>query len=96
MFLLHTSNPLQTQALDKHLRSERGIDKPFGGLVVFFIGNALQMPQLQQRILGLDNVGRLNVLPSYPDLPWLAKVFNDPRCRIKKVRQNFCLFDHLT
>lgn len=65
--------------------------RPFGGLISIFVGNSLQMPQMKERVLvlvggGIDDAGRLRMLPDDPDYPWNSKVFADSRLRILKVR----------
>ena len=52
--------------------------------MLFILGNCLQMPQLQVRIRGLDESGRLKVTPSDPDLPWHADCLT--RCKVMKVK----------
>lgn len=77
--------PVPLQKLDDHLRRERADSRPFGGVIMVICGNVLQMPQLQQRLKGIDSDGRLELLPDTPDYPWMAEVFKSPLLRILNV-----------
>ena len=74
------------QQICAHLAAERGRPGvPFGGIVMIFVGNCLQMPQLKNRLRGLDPAGRLLLLPDVPDYPWAAECLRHPAIRILKV-----------